>query len=191
MLENEKSIKVLVDNKEKELKAISQLCKDQGLSDKYATSGNKGLGTIGSVVREMADKNYDPGHVNRFDIETAAAMKQVADISMQSIFSQLNFSSADFAAIVREQGQVIREMQETMDAQSEELRTLKCQYIKQELLDEYKNILKERGINPAEIDEIIEQQMKFVPFDTTGYYAPAQENSGKTEQKASDGGDEQ
>lgn len=174
-MDNEKRIKTLTESKAKELSSINSFCRDYGLSDAHASSGNKGLGTIGSVVREMADKNYDPGKVNKFDIETAAAMQQVANISMQSIFGQLNFTSADFAAIVRRQAGIIREMQLTMQAQGEELRSLKEQYLKQELLNEYKNILAERGIDEKEINNIVNRQMEYVPFDTTSYYAPVSE----------------
>lgn len=181
MMMNEKSIKTLTDNKDKEQKGIAQLCKDYGLSDKHAGSGNKGIGTIGNIVREMADRDYDPGKFNRFDADTAAAMKQVADISMESIFNQLSFSSADFAGIVKKQAGVIREMQVTMAAQAEELRALKEQHIKEELLLEYENILKERGIDPVEVERIIQQQMEFKPYDTSAYYSPVEEDKQTTE----------
>lgn len=159
MVDNEKSIKMLVEQKSKEMATISSLCKEYNLSD--ASSGGKGFGSISSIVRDMDDKSYDIGFVNRFDIETTQAMQQVADISMNAIFKQLKFSTADFAQIVQEQAQMIKTMQNTLAAQAEELRLLKAEHIKQELLEEYKLILQERKIDPKEIERVVAEQINW------------------------------
>lgn len=170
MIDNEKSIKLLVDQKAKELTSISTLCRDYELSDKYSKGDAKGIGTISAVVREISDKNFDAGRVNKFDIATAKAMQQVANISMESIFDQLKFTEADFSQIVRTQAKVIKDMQATMQAQSEELRLLKVAHLKQELAESYSNELKDRGIDPNDIKSIVKQQLTYEPFNFNGHY---------------------
>jgi hypothetical protein len=64
----------------------------------------------------MNDIGYDKGAVNKFDIETAAGMRQVAELSSESILKQLDLTGADFADMVKQQATIIRNMQATMEA---------------------------------------------------------------------------
>lgn len=86
MVDNSKLIKELSETKQKETSLVTQFSKDHGFAEKYATAKSRGSGTLGAIVREMNEKGYDKGAINKFDIETAEAMKQVADISAQSMF---------------------------------------------------------------------------------------------------------
>lgn len=164
MVENEKSIKALSEQKKNELNAIGNLSKDHGFAEKYANARSKGSGTITAIVRDMKESGYDWGAVNKFDIETARAMQQVADISAHSMFKQLNFTSADYSDMVKEQAEEIRKMQNIMMKQAEELRILKEEHLKQELLAEYRQKLLNRNINEVEIDQLVEAEVKYNPF---------------------------
>lgn len=167
MLANEKSIKMLTDQKKAELDAIMKLIKDNNLSEKYSGSKGKGAGTLTAMIRDMNDEGYDPSTVNKFDIDTAEGMKQVADISISAMCKQLNFTQADYADMVKEQAVIIRSMQETMRNQKEQFRLLKEEYLRQELVERYRLKLQERNIDAVEIDKLVDNELQYVPY--TGY----------------------
>ena len=113
--------------------------------------------------------------LNRFDIETSEAMRQVAEISAESMFKQLSLNDTDFAKIIKEQGKMIREMQYTMQTQEEELRLLKEKHLKEELLVEYERQLKDKGINSEEIAGLLEQELKYSPSNIGNTFYTAEE----------------
>ena len=107
----------------------------------------------------MNEKGYDRGAVNKFDIDTAAAMKQVADISSSSIAKQVALSDSDKAVMIKDQSIMINRMRETMEKQAEELRLLREKHLKSELLDEYKKDLKDKGLNEEQIDRAVKEEL--------------------------------
>ena len=163
MVENAAVIKELVQQKQKETSMISTFAKDNGFSEKYASSKGKGSGTLSAIVRDMTEQGYDRGIVNKFDVDTAAAMQQVSDISAESMFKQLTLTETDYADMVREQGIQIRKMQRTMEAQAEELRLLKEKRLKEEILKEYERELEIKGIDPKEIAGFVQQELDYRP----------------------------
>lgn len=168
-------IKKLTEQKSKETSMISSFAKDNGFSERYAASKARGSGTISAMIRDMELQGYDDGFVNRFDIETSEAMKQVADISAESMFKQLSLNDTDFAKIIKEQGRMIREMQYTMQTQEEELRLLKEKHLKEELLIEYERQLKDKGINSEEIAGLLEQELRYSPSNIGNTFYTAEE----------------
>lgn len=168
-------IKKLTEQKAKETSMISSFAKDNGFSERYAASKARGSGTISAMIRDMELQGYDDGFVNRFDIETSEAMKQVADISAESMFKQLSLNDTDFAKIIKEQGRMIREMQYTMQTQEEELRLLKEKHLKEELLVEYERQLKDKGINSEEIAGLLEQELRYSPSNIGNTFYTAEE----------------
>lgn len=168
-------IKKLTEQKSKETSMISSFAKDNGFSERYAASKARGSGTISAMIRDMELQGYDEGFVNRFDIETSEAMRQVAEISAESMFKQLSLNDTDFAKIIKEQGKMIREMQYTMQTQEEELRLLKEKHLKEELLVEYERQLKDKGINSEEIAGLLEQELKYSPSNIGNTFYTAEE----------------
>ena len=63
--------------------------------------------------------------MNLFDINKSAAMKQIADLSNQSIMEQLTWDANDYTKMIKEQREKITEQQEKIDSTSEENRILK------------------------------------------------------------------
>lgn len=173
--QNADVIKKLTEQKAKETAMISSFAKDNGFSERYAASKARGSGTISAMIRDMELQGYDEGFVNRFDIETSEAMRQVADISAESMFKQLALNDTDFAKIIKEQGKMIREMQYTMQTQEEELRLLKEKHLKEELLIEYERQLKDKGINSEEIAGLLEQELKYSPSNIGNTFYTAEE----------------
>ena len=173
--QNADVIKKLTEQKAKETTMISSFAKDNGFSERYAASKARGSGTISAMIRDMELQGYDDGFVNRFDIETSEAMRQVADISAESMFKKLALNDTDFAKIIKEQGKMIREMQYTMQTQEEELRLLKEKHLKEELLMEYERQLKDKGINSEEIAGLLEQELRYSPSNIGNTFYTAEE----------------
>ena len=138
---------------------VTQFSKDHGFAEKYATAKSRGSGSLGYIIKEMNEKGYDRGAVNKFDIDTAAAMKQVADISSSSMAKQVALSDSDKAVMIKDQSIMINRMRETMEKQAEELRLLREKHLKSELLDEYKKDLKDKGLNEEQIDRAVKEEL--------------------------------
>lgn len=181
--QNADVIKKLTEQKSKETSMISSFAKDNGFSERYAASKARGSGTISAMIRDMELQGYDDGFVNRFDIETSEAMRQVADISAESMFKQLSLNDTDFAKIIKEQGRMIREMQYTMQTQEEELRLLKEKHLKEELLVEYERQLKDKGINSEEIAGLLEQELRYSPSNIGNTFYTAEELEKKIDEE--------
>lgn len=157
---NEKQLKSLVDQKKKETDLVTQFSKDHGFAEKYAISKSKGSGTLSAIVRDMIAEDYDRGAINKFDIETAAAIKQVSDISAESIFKQVQFSDSEYASMLKEQAEAIRGLTAERNKLKEELRIIKEKRLKQELMNELEKELKRKKISREDIDEILKREVE-------------------------------
>lgn len=155
---NSNAIKQLTAAKTQETQMVTSFSKDHGFAEKYATAKSKGSGTLSAVIRDMKEANYDFGTVNRYDIATSEAIKQVSDISAESIFKQLGLASADYADMVREQAAEIKKMKEELDKKEEELRLFKEKHLKQELLEELKDDLIRKNIPAENVEEMINKE---------------------------------
>jgi len=107
------------------LNSISKLAQDNNISSNSTGTSKVGKSTLSYKMKEMADNGFDDTEVNLFDINTSAAMKQIADLSNQSIMDQLTWDSNDYINMIKEQREKITEQQEKIDATSEENRILK------------------------------------------------------------------
>ena len=155
---NANAIKQLTAAKSQETTMVTAFSKDHGFAEKYAISKSKGSGTLSAVIRDMKESNYDFGTVNYYDIATSNAIKQVSDISAESIFKQVAFTGADYADMVKEQATEIKKMKEELDAIKEENRLFKEKFLKQELLEELKDELIAKGIPTENVDEMIAKE---------------------------------
>lgn len=155
---NSNDIKRLTAAKSQETAMITAFAKDHGFAAKYATAKSKGSGTLSAVVRDMKDAHYDFGAVNKYDIETSEAIKQVSDISAESIFKQVAFTSAEYADMVREQADEIKRLTSELRAKEEELRLFKEKDLKQELMEELKQQLKDKGIPLENVEQMLQKE---------------------------------
>ena len=80
-------------------------------------------------MREMQQIGFDKNDVNLFDIKTCEAMKQIADLSNQSIMEQLTFDSNDYTEMIKEQRDQLVEYQGLAETLQEENRILKNKII--------------------------------------------------------------
>lgn len=153
-------IKKIAEMKSKEAKTVSEFAKDNGFTEKYANSKKRGTGTMSAIVRDMEDAHYDFGAINRYDIETAAAIKQVSDISAESIFKQLNLQTGDYVDMVKEQAAELTRLRTELSSKSEELRLFKEKELKQEILEELREELLEKGLPTDNVDEMIKREIR-------------------------------
>lgn len=98
------------------LAAIDKLADNNEISAKTTKSG-KGANTLSDRMRRIEKDKYRGIQVNRFDIETADAMQQIAEISMRAITSELQFQDNDYTDIIIRQ----RDLIQTMNSRVSEL----------------------------------------------------------------------
>lgn len=167
-IKNDKTLKTLIEQKTKETQMVTNFSKDHGFAEKYALAKSKGSGTLSAIVRDMKDAHFDPCIINKYDIETSEAIKQISDISAESIFKQIQFSDSEYASMVKEQAEELRKLRDEKERIEEELRMYKEKHLKQELLDELRKELENKGIPVDDIDHIISKEITTNDDDSWG-----------------------
>ena len=76
-------------------------------------------------MKEMAADDFKEIQVNVFDIKTCGAMKQIADLSNQSILEQLKLESNDYIEMLKDQRELLEKTIKERDELQEENRNLK------------------------------------------------------------------
>lgn len=160
IVKNAKDLETLRKMKSDVNKNISMLCKDHGLSAKYANSKSRGAGTLSGIMRDMEDNDYDEGVVNLYDIETSTSIQQCSDISAKSISTQLKLSDSDYAEMVEEQAIVVRQEIAARKKAEEALRVCKEYLRRQELIVDLVQEYKRKGLSTVEIEELITPELK-------------------------------
>lgn len=121
----------------KDLQAtISKLAEDNNISSKYQKENKSAQSHLTAKMKEMASADYWEAKPNMFDVRTSAAMRQVADLSHQSIMEQLELTDSDYAQMVKDQRDMIKTLQEKCDRLEEENRNLTNKFIAATLGDE-------------------------------------------------------
>ena len=82
-------------------------------------------------------------------------------------------------------------MQKTMDQQAEELRLLKQEHLRAELVDRYEKELKERGLKPQEIEELVQDELQYVPSAIGNTFYTAKELQDASENISADSQEEE
>ncbi|KAF6627035.1 hypothetical protein H6F38_23150 [Paenibacillus sp. EKM208P] len=118
-------MKSLGDAKDKLLKSVLALAKDNGISENHNNKKSKGAGTLSGIIKELQEKGFEEANVNVFDIDTTEGMRQVADISHKSIINQLQFDENDYAEMISEQREKIVTLENDNSTLKEENRNLK------------------------------------------------------------------
>lgn len=134
-------IKSLIASKKDMLKTVLDLAKDNGISVNHNNNKSKGGGTLSGIIKTLQEKGFEEGEVNLFDIETAAGMRQVADLSNKSIMAQLQFDENNYTEMILEQKEIIQKLDTDYNRVEEENRLLK------------KELMKYRKTEAGDIDE--------------------------------------
>lgn len=127
MATNSGGIKTLASTKKTISDTLVKLAADNGISVKHNNQKSKGAGTLTGIIKQLQEKGVEQADVNLFDVETAQGMKQVADISNESIVKQLQFDENDYTQMLIEQRELIQELDSKVMKLEEENRSLKKQ----------------------------------------------------------------
>lgn len=124
---NEKRITSLTNAKSSLLSSIATIAKDNNISSNYNKNSNQGQDSISSMMKEMEKNGFQEIQVNLFDIKTSEAFRQIDDISNQNISNQLTLDSNEYSEIVKEQRDLIKNLESEVGQLKEENRNLKNQ----------------------------------------------------------------
>lgn len=125
IVDNASTIKSLEETKNKIFSSALGLAKDNGITVLHNKGNSKGANTWTGKVKELKELNLREQELNAFDIGTAAGMQQVADISAQAIFKQLDFDENDYTDMIKTQRQMIESLQKKLAVAEEEARIFK------------------------------------------------------------------
>lgn len=122
---NTGGVKSLIEAKDKMLRSVLALAKDNGISVNHNNNKSKGAGTVSGIIKQLHEIGIEAAEINLFDIETCEGMKQVADISNRSIMEQLMLNENDFTEMIKEQREMIQQLDQKVIELEEENRLLK------------------------------------------------------------------
>lgn len=122
--------------------------------------GSSGKGTISDVMNTIEEKGVDEGITNFYDIATSKSIEEIANISFKAQLNQVNLSKTDYADILTNQCQMVREYQRIAKDSMEALRLAKEKIKKQELLDELEYDYRRKNISEEDIKELLEREYK-------------------------------
>jgi hypothetical protein len=118
-------IKSLIDAKEKMLKSVLALAKDNGISVNHNNNKSKGAGTLSGIIKQLQEKGIGTSEINIYNVETCEGMRQVANISNRSIMEQLMLNENDYTEMIKDQRDMILNLTEKTESLEEENRLLK------------------------------------------------------------------
>lgn len=138
---NTGGIKGLIDTKKNLMTTILKIAEDNGISTKFNTTKSKGAGTLAGIIKTLNDIGLDEAKINLYDIETSKSMRQIADISHQSILNQLVLNESDYTDMLAQQKDMLYNLNEELMQLREENRKLKVG-------------LREKGMSVDDLSEI-------------------------------------
>ncbi len=130
---NEKRITSLTNAKTSLLSSIANIAKDNNISSNYSKQASQGQDSISAMMKEMEKHDFEEIKVNLFDIKTSEAFRQIDEISNTNISNQLTLDSSEYSDIVKEQRDLIRKYESSIDELKEENRKLKNRIIDLEI----------------------------------------------------------
>ncbi|MEG1502100.1 MAG: hypothetical protein RR370_01785 [Synergistaceae bacterium] len=117
---SESRLKDLEASRKSILESLNRTAKDNNFSSQY-DSAEKNCFT--NKMMELQKNNFEAIKVNMFDVKTSEAMRQIADLSNQSIMAYLDEN--DCNEIIKDQRQMIADMEKKILEVEEELRLAK------------------------------------------------------------------
>ena len=138
---------------------INATSKENGFST-GKTLGNGGRGMLSDVMNQVENQYYDDGITNFYDQATSKSIGEVAEISFRAQLNQVKLSGTDYADILSQQVEIVREAQKTVKDSLEALRICKGKITKQKLLEELEGEYRKKGISEEEIQEFISREYK-------------------------------
>lgn len=163
---NVSTIRALEDTKSKITASIQKLATESCISLKNNKNVKRGDDTFTGRTRKLKDMNLRAAEVNGFDIGTCRGMRQVADISNQSILNKIKLDENDYSEMLAEQRELLQKYIELAEEREEQARILLRENM------DLKDYLKEIGyLDKANLskDTILysngSQEDKYIPMD--------------------------
>lgn len=155
MTANASTIKNLQDSKKKVLDGITNLAQENCISLRHTKNSTKGENTWTGKLKKIKNMNLREAEVNGFDMKTCKGMKQVMDMSNQSILKALQLDESEYSDMIAEQRKMITNLENQKNNFKEMSRVLL-----RENLD-LKDLMKEKhvisGKDMVNIDDLISQ----------------------------------
>lgn len=124
------------------------------------TLGANGRGTLSEVMMTVDEHMYDPGITNYYDIATSKSIGEISDISFKSILTQVKLTGQEYAEMLAEQNNIVRDALSKMRDLREALRIAKSLITKEELIEQLRIEYRNKGISEKDIDEFISREYK-------------------------------
>ena len=125
IIKNAQDLKRLTDAKNSLMNSNLSIAKDNGISLNHSSNKSKGAGTLSGILKDLQEKGIVESDVNIFDIATLGSIKEVADVSNQSILNQIMLDENSYTEMIKEQRDLIAEYKSKSEKLEEELRLLK------------------------------------------------------------------
>lgn len=138
---------------------INATSKENGFST-GKTLGNGGRGMLSDVMNQVENQYYDDGITNYYDQATSKSIGEVAEISFRAQMNQVKLSGTDYADILSQQAEIVKEAQRISKDSLEALRLCRSKITKQKLLEELEGEYRKKGISEDEIQEFISREYK-------------------------------
>lgn len=118
------------------LQTVNATAKENAISAS-GSGGIKTANTLTEKMKQIMDEGFMDIEVNAYDIKQSKAFREISDISLRSILSELRMEDNDYSEIVTEQLERIESLTKERDDLAEEVRLLKNKEIlKQQELQE-------------------------------------------------------
>lgn len=137
---NVSTVRAFEDTKSKITGSIQKLAVESCISLKNNKSVKRGDDTFTGRTRKLKEMNLREAEVNGFDIGTCRGMRQVADISNQSILNKIRLDENDYSEMLAEQRILIQKYMADAEKFEEQARILLREN------SDLKDYLKENGL---------------------------------------------
>lgn len=124
MMKNQSEIKSLTATKKQLVENTDKIAKENAISVKNRGDKKAGQSTLTYLMKKLRDLGFEDAEADYYDVLKAKGMQMASDISMKSIFNQLQFDENDYTEIVKEQRIMIDNLNKKLDEVLEENRQL-------------------------------------------------------------------
>lgn len=123
LVANQKDLKELSEIKSRIAAISNNIAKENAISVKNRNDKKAGRSTLGYMMKELRELGFENAEQDYYDMKKSYGMKIAADISNKSILDQLKFDDNDLDNMLKEQRELIQELQDKVDELEEKLRT--------------------------------------------------------------------
>jgi hypothetical protein len=106
---------------------INSIANENGISAKTSGKSGKHANALTYIMKEMAENNFDEIKVNIVDVKMSESYKEVATQNAKALFSELNYTSDEYARLLAEQSVKYGDAQDRITELEEQVRLLRIE----------------------------------------------------------------